>query len=46
MSSPLANLGPALAGPAFATDGQRFYFTFTPDESDVWVMELMGKQAA
>lgn len=27
----------------FATDGQRFYFTIAQDESDVWVMELIGR---
>ena len=27
----------------FATDGQRFYFTVSRDESDIWTMELVKK---
>ena len=27
----------------FATDGQRFYFTVSRDESDIWTMELLRK---
>lgn len=30
----------------FATDGKRFYFTISGEESDIWVMELSSKYLA